>query len=175
MAYRGTMKYFIMTNRGNNPFPQIINWSQVLDVRKMNREEYKTLPPFLMLDMKFGMDAFFPDIILSPFLLISRTVMEVVALYDPSMPFYFTALFDIEQGNSGAYYCPILEVEACVAEQPQRNNKRILLDRENMAGLPLFQMKIRGERKNVIRIDLVESLLEREAVGIELEEVDMTE
>lgn len=171
MAYRGGMKYFRLTNEKNNPFPQVINLSQSLDVRKLNRKDFQILPPFFLLDMNLGLDAFIPDILISPFLLVSRTVMEIITLYDADMPFRFTALFDTKRGECAGFYCPILEEEDCVIEQTSKGKEALVLDRERMTGASIFRVK-RGEI--IIRLDLVESLLSREAIGIELQEVFLT-
>ena len=88
------MKYFILTNGDKNPFPQILNWSQTIDVRKLTRDEYQKIPPFIQLNAKLGMDGIFPDVIVKPFLLLSRPAIEVMALYDPDIPFLFFVLFE---------------------------------------------------------------------------------
>ncbi|MGL5437593.1 MAG: hypothetical protein ACRDBO_19765 [Lachnospiraceae bacterium] len=155
MAYQHKMKYFIMSDEGQNPFPWIINWSQRVDIKKLTRDKYLELPSFIMLDMKLHEDGILPDIITSPFPLFSKIVMEVVNLYDSTIPFQMMALFDIEGKKSCVYYCPILLEE----QNPMRYE------------LPLFQIRVKGAKKTIIRLDLVESLLERKAMGIELKEI----
>ena len=76
MAVGERMKYFMIVQSENNPFPEIVNWNRALDVRALNREAYRSLPPFLMLDMRLDLDAYMPDILVSPFLLLSREAME---------------------------------------------------------------------------------------------------
>ncbi|WP_313152235.1 hypothetical protein [Lacrimispora sp.] len=171
MAYKGSMKYFVLTSKGKYPFPQIINWSQAIDVRKLTRNEYRELPAFFLLNAKLGMDGVFPDVIEKPVLLFSRTAMEVTALYDSDIPFLFAALFDTEKGECASYYCPVLEEEDCLARQPSPGQREMILNREKMSGIPLFRVRTGVESATVIRMDLAESLLERGAVGLELKEV----
>lgn len=173
MAYRGKMKYFILGRDGANPYPQVLNWSQVLDMRKLNRLRYQELPPYFLLDMKMGFDSLFPDIILFPFLLLSKGAMEVAVLYDSEMPYRFTTLFDVEKGQFVSYYCPVLEEVDCVVGGNAHERKGILLDREKISGIPLFYIRIKDETMAVIRMDLAERLLERDVVGMELEEVNV--
>ncbi|ANU46799.1 hypothetical protein ADH76_31635 [Enterocloster clostridioformis] len=175
MAYRGNMKYFKLINRENHPFPRIINWNHSLDIRKLNRRDYQSLPPFILLNMETGLDAFLPDILISPFLLVSRNVMEVIALYDSDIPFRFAALFDTEHGESAGYYCPILAEEECVAADISSGRGELRLDRERMTDLPLFLVRRGDRRETLLRLDLAESLLGREATGIELQEVCLAE
>ncbi len=174
MAYKGSMKYFVLTSKGKNPFPQIINWSQSIDVRKLTRNEYRELPAFILLNAKLGMDGVFPDVIEKPVLLFSRTAMEVTALYDSDIPFLFAALFDTEKGECASYYCPVLEEEDCLAGKPGPGQRGIILDRRKMNGLPLFRVRIGLESATIIRMDLAESLLEREASGLKLKEVSVS-
>lgn len=169
------MKYFILTNGDKNPFPQIINWSQTIDVRKMTRKEYQKFPPFILLNMQSGLDGIFPDVLEKPFLLLSRKAMEVVTLYDPDIPFLFISLFDSDKGECALYYCPILKEECCLASIPGPGKREIILNRENMSGIPLFRVRAGTENIIVIRMDLAESLLEREADGIKLKELYLAE
>lgn len=175
MAYEGKMKYFILTNGDKNPFPQILNWSQTIDVRKLTREEYQKMPPFIQLNAKLGMDGIFPDVIVKPFLLLSRLAMEVTALYDPDIPFLFFVLFDTEKGECASYYCPVLEEEECLARQPGPGQREIVLDREKISGVPLFRVRTGTESTVVIRMDLAESLLERGAIGMNLKELSLSD
>lgn len=175
MAYEGKMKYFILTNGDKNPFPQIINWSQSIDVRMLTRDEYQKMPSFIQLNAKLGMDGIFPDVIDKPFLLLSRTAMEVTALYDSAIPFLFFALFDTGKGECATYFCPVLEEEECLAGKPGPGQREIILTRRKMNGLPLFRVRIGMESATIIRMDLAESLLEREIVGMELKEVRLTD
>ena len=174
MAYEGKMKYFILTNGDKDPFPQILNWSQTIDVRKLTRDEYQKIPPFIQLNAKLGIDGIFPDVIVKPFLLLSRSAMEVTALYDPDIPFLFFVLFDMEKGECASYYSPVLEEEECLAKQPVPGQREIGLDRKKISGVPLFRVRTGTESTVVIRMDLAESLLEREIVGMELKEVRLT-
>ena len=175
MAYEGKMKYFILTNGDKNPFPQILNWSQSIDVRKLTRDEYQKMPPFIQLNAKLGMDGIFPDVIVKPFLLLSRSAMEVTSLYDPDIPFLFFVLFDTEKGECASYFCPVLEEEECLARPPGPGQREIVLDRKKIRGVPLFRVRTGIESAVVIRMDLAESLLERKSVGVELKEVRLTD
>ena len=171
MAVGERMKYFMIVQSENNPFPEIVNWNRALDVRAMNREAYRSLPPFLMLDMRLDLDAYMPDILVSPFLLLSREAMEMVVLYEQELPFVFAALFDTKQGICGSYYCPIPEDVACVVERRGNGDIQILLKQEQIGGKVLFRGDVRDKKRIVIRMDLAESLLARDITGLELREV----
>ncbi len=164
------MRYFLLTDNGRNPFPEIKGWSQVLDVRKLNRREYRELPSFFQLDMRLGMDWVLPDVLLFPFLLLSEHAKDIVSFYDPDIPWRFATLFDDGKKECASYFCPILEEEDCVLEGTYQEGGDVRLDGKRMKGLPLFQIRMKDKKKTIIRMDLAESLLVRHAVGLELKE-----
>ena len=144
------MEYFLLKTQSGNPIPEICSWYGKLDERKLNREHYKELPAYALLDMKTGMDILYPDILAEPFLMVSKGVMDVIRMYEENMPFIFAALFDTVNGESVSYYLPVLaegNEECWEAIYHVRNKNR---------------WEIR------IRLDLVESLLARGAEGMEL-------
>lgn len=147
-------KYLTLTAQKGNPVPQIINWYGKLDVRNVNRNDYKKIPTPLMLEMRTGLDAVFPDVMTSPVLMVSEEAMEVILLYDRQMPFFFLALFDTLKEESVSYYCPVLA--------------------ENESGGKEALYQIKRQKGNEIRIceELAESLLERGMVGMSLVPVD---
>ncbi len=101
-------RYLTLTSQKGNPTPQVVNWYGKLDVRNVNRKDYKRIPAPLMLEMRTGVDAVYPDIMTSPVLMVSEEAMEAILLYDQQMPFFFLALFDTEKEESVSYYCPVL-------------------------------------------------------------------
>jgi hypothetical protein len=58
---------------------------------------------------------------------------------------------------------------------PGLRQREIILDRQKMRGIPLFRVRNGLESHTIIRMDLAESVMERKIVGLELEEVCMTD
>ncbi|MDE7478925.1 MAG: hypothetical protein K2M91_13445 [Lachnospiraceae bacterium] len=143
-------KYLTLTARKGNPIPQIVNWYGKLDVRNVNRRDYKKIPSPLMLEMRTGVDIIYPDIMTSPILMVSEEAMEVIRLYDKQMPFFFLALFDTQKEESVSYYCPVLAEDA------------------NDGKEALYRIKRQDGDEIKICEELAESLLERGMVGMEL-------
>lgn len=144
------VKYLTLVSQKGNPMPQIVNWYGKLDVRKVNRNDYKKIPVPLMLEMRSGIDVFYPDILTFPVMMVSEEAMEVIRLYDDRIPFLFLALFDSEKEKNMSYYCPVL------AEDDGGGREAIF--------------RIKQRRGDVIKIceELAESLLERGVTGMEL-------
>ena len=143
-------KYLILTIQKGNPLPQVINWYEKLDVRKLNRQDYREIPRHLMLEMRTGMDVIYPDIMIDPVLMVSEEVMEIIKLYDNQMPFIFLALLDKQKEESKSYYCPVLAEDT--VEQKEA----------------LYRVKQSNGYEIRICEELAESLLSRGAIGIEL-------
>lgn len=139
-------RYLHLTAQQGNPIPRVTGWQGILDVRKLNRHDYRSLPAHLLLKMETGVDTIYPDILIDPVLLVSEEAMEVIRLYDRTMPFLSVVLSDNVREESVAYYCPVLEED----------------------GEILYRTKRPGGSEIWICEELAESLLERGAVGMEL-------
>ena len=79
------------------------------------------------------------------------------------------------------YYLPILREVDCVSENTQcmkySNNVSKLVLKSSKIGRRdiIFKVVINNKTYNIIRMDLIESILMREAKGIKLEEIEMEE
>ena len=142
--------YLTLTAQKGNPVPQIVNWYGKLDVRNVNIKDYRKIPAPLMLEMRTGVEVVYPDIMTFPLLLVSEEAMEVILLYNKKMPFFFVALFDTLKEESASYYCHVLPEEAVGGTEA------------------LYWIRRREGDELRICEELAESLLERGAVGMEL-------
>lgn len=146
---RKGMEYFVLSAQRGNPVPQIGNWYGKLDVRKLNRKDYRELPEYFLMDMKIGTDILYPDVILAPFFMVSREVMEVIRMYEEEMPFLYVALIDTQKKENRSYFCPVLaDGDGC---------------RE-----AVYRMRKGNGWEVRIRLDLAESLFLRGVEGMEL-------
>lgn len=149
------MKYYVLEQQMGNHIPNIINWYDKLDVRKINKKHHNELPSIIMLDIKRVSDTIFPDMIFYPIFLVSKEVMEVIKMYDDMIIYHSVVLNDVKETGGSIYFLPILE-EILDASELKKNS--IIL------GYKVDQNK----RNIVIRGDLLESILFRETIGISL-------
>lgn len=147
------MEYFVLKAQEGNPIPQICSWYGKLDERKLTRARYKELPESFLLDMKTGTDILYPDILTTPFFLVSREVMNVLWIYEEDMPFLHVTLFDIDKGESESYFLPIL------------------VEGNDGCQEVIYRTKNKNQWEIRIRLDLAESLLARGAEGMELKKI----
>ncbi len=150
---KGLLSQFVLKGQKGNPIPRIVDWYGKLDTRKLNRKEYRKLPQYVLLEMEMGEDILYPDMLFTPVFLVSSEVMELLIHYDETIPFIFMALFATDQEESASYFCPILEESDGVQDKP------------------IYRLTREGKSEIYVRLDLAESLLSREVIGIALEEV----
>lgn len=167
------MKYFIirpdkdMVKRIN-----VVKWRAVINDRWINHHDFHLLPPRSLLEMVTMEHPVLPEIITSPFILISEMFHSVMKMYgDPFlekdvilidhkkniMKRYFLVLFDIFEGR-------IMPDNGLEITCPNH-----LLTEKNV-----FSVLMNGRVETIISLDVAESLLQRDALGIELEAVKIS-
>ena len=148
-------EYYVLTSQEGNSVPRPVNWYGKLDVRKMNRRDYGELPKHVLLDVKAGADAVYPDILTDPVLMVSPEARQVIKKYEAEMPFLFVVLCDTEGEEAVAYHCPVLTD----------------VEENGECGEALYRVRTGKGSEVRIRSDLAESLLARGAVGLGLKKV----
>ena len=148
------MKYFLIGTDEKNRIPYNINKNRVVDVRTLTREGIGTLPMWNIIGMDLPDEGFFPDLICSPFVLMSKNCIKTAAMYQPDIIYRGVKLWDKGSG----------------VNRTGNRITRLVLDRDRIGENAVFRIK--GYNRGCIagRLDFVESLLRREAGGITLEE-----
>lgn len=167
------MEYFLIETNEKNKIPYKINKNRAIDIRMLTRERICQLPMWNMMEMDFPMEGFFPDILCSPCILVSKCVMETIIMYQPDVPYKGVKLWNRESGANATYSMPILDEVECISDETLYNNignriVKLVLDREKIKPYAVF--RINGYKRNCIvgRMDFVESILRRGAIGIKL-------
>lgn len=174
------MKFFLLSwEEDGNPVPRIVNWMAKLDYRAVQTKKLGKLPPRTLLYIENNPETVFPDIISSPFLLVSELVRDVMEKYDIRQEGKQIVLLDGVYGFAEIYYIQNMQECTCLHADTLFNNdgtviKELILDRATAVSLPPF-FRVAGVHKDYIigRLDFVESLLRRGAKGIRLEELQM--
>lgn len=171
------MEYYLMEEEPGNRIPYGINKDRAVDMRKLLKGEYDGIPERNIVQMDLPMETFFPDLLCSPWVMVSRPFMEVIRMYMPKTVYRPVKLWCRETGINHTYYMPFLPELDCMSDQTRYNSigNRIterVLCREQIRKTPIFMIKGYHEKKCIAaRLDLVESLLRREVRGIQLERV----
>lgn len=164
------MKYFIVTVDEHYKAPMPVGWYGKLDRKVWKGKKAYDMPGNLFFYLGRHMQMVFTDIITYPCFMVSRMVKDVWVRYDPFIQFSRVVLYDKEQKGSMAYYMPFLEN----AEVKWKDDSlpAIYID-EITADKVVLEMDVRGEHYPVFRMDFLESILRRGAVGLGIKEVQM--
>lgn len=173
------MKYFLLhTDTVYTTSPEIINWYRRIDVRNIHYEKAHLLPKRELLFMRGYADTVFTDIVDSPFLMVSELIKKVICMYQPETIFKEIILLDAVYEKSRRYFLPVFRKQHCLSEKSILNLDRSvikqgILSRSKLNDQAVFRI---GDVKNnytVGRLDFVESILKRGAVGVGLTELGM--
>ena len=174
------MKYFFLTADDENPLPVITNLHEQLDTRYLNKRDAHKLGRFSSLYVRqgLGLETLYADVLTRPIFMVTKGVAEVMSYYDTFIEYKIAALFALEDGVGKIYFIPILDQIDCLAEGTEFNRDRSVINRavidpEMTMGKAFFKLAGVKNTYVVVRLDFVESLLRRRAVGLKLEEISL--
>jgi len=173
------MKYFLLsTEMTNNPLPQITNWFDQIDPRNVTPERAGSIPQRTQLRVNNGAEAVFSDILSMPGYLVSPKVHAVMKLYDPYVKYRQMILFDKQAKMAKLYLLPILPVCNCLLPESElsRDKSKIIhgiVDLEKTQHRPFLKVGGVTNTHIAFRLDVVESILRREAKGLKLIELEL--
>lgn len=121
------------------------------------------------------MQMVFTDVITVPCFMVSEMVRDIIKRYDPSVWFLRIILYDKEHKRSMAYFIPYLKQikykEQIDAEM--RSIRHLSVQKEDIEEKVIVEIENGFNFKVIMRMDLVESILRRGAVGIGLRKIDI--
>ncbi len=172
------MKYFLIETDEKNRIPYNINKNRAIDLRLLTKEDIDRLSMWNVVEMELPMEVFFPDLICSPFVMVSDTIMKTILMYHPDILYRGIKLWHKESGTNASYFISILDEIECLSEETQYNSvgnriEKPILSQKKIGEAAVF--KISGYDKKCIvgRLDFVESILRRGIRGIRLKEVEI--
>ena len=172
------MKYFLIETNEKNRIPYNINKNHAIDIRMLNRSDFDGLPMWNIVEMDFPREGFFPDMICSPFLLLSEVYFKTVMMYQPDVPFKGIKLWNKESGINVTYMLVILDGLECMSDKTQFNSVgnrilKLVLNKEKVDTEAVFRFKECDKNGIIGRMDFVESILRRGVKGIKLTEIEV--
>lgn len=172
------MKYFLIETDEKNKLPYGINKNRAIDIRLLTKAGFDRLPLWNVVEMVFPREGFFPDLICSPFTLLSDICMETVVMYQPDTPYKVVKLWDRDNGVNATYFFAAPDELDCMSDKTRFNSVgnrvvKLVLDREKLGKRAVFKVKGFASNNIVGRMDFVESILRRDARGIRLTEIEV--
>lgn len=172
------MRYFIIK--------QDQNLSHSIQLRDFNmggahkilyKEEADQLNDMSMLYILGNADYVYPDFIENPVYLISEKIQKVFDMYQDDLIFKKVILTNKEEQTQQLYYNLLTDHVAALSEKtqlyPDGRAKEIILDGSKIKDYRIFQLKQSLSNYLIVSLEVVESLLRREVIGIQFHELEV--
>lgn len=120
-------------------------------------------------------ESIYPDFIEAPVFLVSDSIKKILALYDETVVFKTVVITNIEQKIQKVYWLILTEqLEALSPKTTFYKNgweKDIVLDKKIIGEHRVFQVANLNSNRLFVNLDVAESILRREFVGITFEKI----
>lgn len=117
------------------------------------------------------------DFFQSPATMVSKMVKDVFYMYQEDIIFKKVIVIGKEEKTQLIYYIPLMDEIECMSDSvlryPNGMEKSVVLDRERVGTNRVFLLKDSMVKRPVVSIEVVESLLRRNQVGIIFQEVEV--
>lgn len=175
------MKYFLMEGDKRIVYsPKIRGWHEKLDIRDISLEGAYKIPKRELMFIEDNPNTIFTDIISNPFYLVSDKVKKTIRMYEPNIILKEVILLDPIFEKTERYFLPIFEEVECLAEESVFNLnhsmiKKIILDKSKVEDRSIFRIANVSKHYVVGNLDIVESILKRGCLGLQLTEIEVKE
>ncbi len=117
----------------------------------------------------------FVDIVTIPFFMVSEKIHNLIKIFEPNMQYKEIILLDKKNGRAEVYYLPILEEVNCLGKNTKFNLdysviEKPILCKEKVGDKSIFRLPEGPSGCCVVRMDLLESILRRDAYGFKIVE-----
>ena len=148
---------------------------EVIDKKTLSIHKAHQIARHLLFPVASHMQMVFTDVLTTPCFMVSGTVKDVIRKYDPFIFFVRVILLDQERKKSMAYYIPYLNRigYASRKDADKENGKCLMVNKESVKEKIILEITDGNHSYVIMRMDLVESILRRQATGIGLREVQI--
>lgn len=172
------MRYFVLKQHQKASYPPVLrDVFTKIKKKNINISCHHLIEEPIFFDVS-NRDCRYYDVIDRDLFLVSETLWNVFLIYLPDMHSKIVALIDHHNLRIENYYIPIFEEFNCLSEKSIFNRsktvlKEMVLDYRllSSADIPIFCIKIDVNPIVIVRLDVAESILRRNPIGIQLEEV----
>lgn len=171
------MNYFRVSVDSNYVAPMPLGWYGILDQKSLREKKAYQMQKHFLFYVENHMQMVVTDLITFPCFLVSKMVKEIINCYDPYIKFTRIVLYDRQKKQSMAYYLPFLsrlkvrEEGKEKGKEEEKEQKKVILIEKKQWNHPVIWEGITTTHSSLLmRMDLLESILRRGAVGIGAEE-----
>lgn len=162
------MKYFWVTVDKNFVPPVPIGWFGKIDKKILGENKFYEMPKHMLFEVEKHIQMAFTDIITFPCFMVSRTVKDMFLRYAPDIKFVRIILYDRERQHSKPYYLPFIKSAGWVRKG---SNGVLSVEKGLLNNKAIIRMDGIDKTYIMLRMDLAESILRRQTIGIGLNEV----
>lgn len=176
------MKYYIMKqNKIYTDVPRIINWFGRINTEHVAKLEYNKLQDMYGFLVEENNEMYQTDAIFEPVFIVSKMVKYCLENYEPNIGYTFVGLIEKKNNRTYEFFLPHLVEMECLSSRSVITGNRTILEK------PVFDMKKIDRSKFVFKIaglnstyiaareEFVESILRRDAKGMQFVEVELEE
>lgn len=171
------MRYFVLKQDERiSDRPYHTDFFEKIDVRKVNARQAGYIPARTLIRLRPYAHTVFPEMLCDPVVLVTREMRDVIKAYDEYLSFRQIVYLDPENELTQLYFMPMLESIDCLSEKSEFVNEyraeyaKVVLKKTPIRDSALFYVENGVRRLAVIRLDLAESLLNRNCRGFTLTE-----
>lgn len=173
------MRYYLMEeDKLYTRVPRMKDLHKYIDVRDIEQGNYYKIPKRFLLRLEEEKDINFIDIIVNPIFIVVASIKNLFQMFEPNLSFKEVILLEQVYSKMETYYFPTLELIDCLSSQSIYNLdhselKKIVLREDLIKDKSIFAIKGIRKRYIIARLDVVEAMLRRDAMGFRLTEVEL--
>ena len=167
------MRYYLLKqNKSITDAPEVNDFYEGIRTEDLTLSNEKKVPSRTLKTVKNNEHIIFPSLMINPVLMFVREVYKVVKVYNPHIITKQLILLDQESEKAEVYYIPILKRIDCIADISKINPMGGYIDKPHLKLGPiedasLFALEGTLTTHVIMRMDMAESLLNRNYTGIE--------
>ena len=170
------MRYFFIEEDKNYVNRvRVRNWTKKIPSEILYHKSYLKIPKRIVLEIEPNQKTDFVDVIMVPFIMVSEKIKKVMDVFEPNMQYREIVLLDKTYEKAEVYYLPVLKEIDCLGKDTVFNLdhsmiKKPVLNKSKIEDQSIFRL-IEGPASScVVRMDLLECILRREAYGFTISE-----
>lgn len=170
------MKYFVLTVDEHYVAPVPIGWYGKLNRKAWKDKKKYEIPKHYIFYVEKHMQMIFTDMITFPCFMVSEMMKDTIGQYDPSVQFARVILCDRERKQSMAYYLPFLEQVGIRGKMTEIGTGILsctCVEGNIISDQVLIELTDQEKYYLTVRMDLLESILRRGAVGLGIKEIQI--
>ena len=170
------MKYFLVEVDEQYMAPTLLGWFGVIDKKTLAGKGPHQIGRHLLFPVESNMQMIFTDMITFPCFMVSEMMKDTIGQYDPSVQFARVILCDRERKQSMAYYLPFLEQVGIRGKMTEIGTGILsctCVEGNIISDQVLIELTDQEKYYLTVRMDLLESILRRGAVGLGIKEIQI--